>query len=171
VFVCVTCSFFYIHTGKLSVFAWYAYLLNTWNEGGKEYGILFICSLFREYVHLEYIRIHVIYRVNQAEYGIYILVFEPHKYVKIFCTRAWEVARTVVAPPSSVVKCLWEVFVWGFGVLFLSCVCVCVCVCRCRGCCSLPVCVCDLLIFLHRESIGVCVVYVSPGSSFGLTSR
>jgi len=26
-------------------------------------------------------------------------------------TRAWEVARTVVAPPSSVVKCLWEVFV------------------------------------------------------------
>jgi len=51
-------------------------------------------------------------------------------------TRAWEVARTVVAPPSSVVKCLWEVFVWGFGVLFLSCVCVgvggvvlCRCVC------------------------------------------
>jgi len=28
------------------------------------------------------------------------------------------------APPSSVIKCLWEVFVWGFGVLFLSCVCV-----------------------------------------------
>jgi len=27
--------------------------------------------------------------------------------------RAWEVARTVVAPPLSVVKCLWEVFVWG----------------------------------------------------------
>jgi len=25
---------------------------------------------------------------------------------------------------SSVVKCLWEVFVWGLGVLFLSCVCV-----------------------------------------------
>jgi len=24
----------------------------------------------------------------------------------------------------SVVKCLWEVFVWGFGVLFLSCACV-----------------------------------------------
>jgi len=28
-------------------------------------------------------------------------------------TRAWEVARTVVAPPLSVVNCLWEVFVWG----------------------------------------------------------
>jgi len=27
-------------------------------------------------------------------------------------TRAWEVARTVVAPPVSVVKCLWKVFVW-----------------------------------------------------------
>jgi len=39
----------------------------------------------------------------------------------------------VVAPPSSVVKCLWEVFLWGFGVLFSSCVCV------CRGCCSLSV--------------------------------
>ena len=54
--------------------------------------------------------------------------------------RAWEVARTVVSPPSSVVQCLWEVFVWGFRVLFLSCACVsvsgvlfsvgeCVCVC------------------------------------------
>ena len=49
-------------------------------------------------------------------------------------------------PPSSV---LWEVFVWGFGVLFLSCVCVSVsgmlfsvgvCVC---------VCVCDLFLFFH----------------------
>jgi len=35
-----------------------------------------------------------------------------------------QVARTVVAPPSSVVKCLWEVLVWGFGVVFLSCACV-----------------------------------------------
>ena len=37
-------------------------------------------------------------------------------------TRAWDVARTVVAPPSSVVKCLWEVFVWG--VVLVVCVCV-----------------------------------------------
>jgi len=45
--------------------------------------------------------------------------------------------------PSSVVKCLWEVFVWGFGVLFLSCVCVSVsgvlfsvgvCMCVCVTC-------------------------------------
>ena len=32
--------------------------------------------------------------------------------------------ESVVAPPSSVVKCLWKVFVWGFRVLFLSCACV-----------------------------------------------
>jgi len=47
-----------------------------------------------------------------------------------------------------------EVFVWGFGVLFLSCACVsgvlfslCVCVC---------VCVCDLLIFVYVR-VGVCL--------------
>jgi len=46
-----------------------------------------------------------------------------------------------VCSPSSVVKCLWGVFVWGFGVLFLSCVCVgvggvvhCRCVCVCATC-------------------------------------
>ena len=55
--------------------------------------------------------------------------------------------RTVVAPPSSVVKCLWEVFVWGFGVLFLPCVCVSV-----SGVLfSVGVCVCDLLIYLQRQ--------------------
>ena len=46
---------------------------------------------------------------------------------------------------SHVVKCLWEVFVWGFGELFLSCV--------CAGGVVLCRCVCDLLIFLHGESI------------------
>jgi len=48
------------------------------------------------------------------------------------------------------VKCLWEVFVWGFGVLFL----LCACVCRCRGCCSLSVCVCVCDLFLvNRGSV------------------
>jgi len=42
-------------------------------------------------------------------------------YVKIWVYIGGK-GRTVVAPPSSVVKCLWEVFVWGFGVLFLLCV-------------------------------------------------
>jgi len=69
----------------------------------------------------------------------------------------WEVARTVVAPPSSVVKCLWEVFGWGFGVLFLSCACV----CRCRGCCSLSVCVC---VTFYRRT----VLIPSPTSSYPL---
>ena len=65
-------------------------------------------------------------------------------------TLAWEVARTVVAPPSSLVTCLWEVFVWGFGVLFLLCACVSVSgVLFSVGVC---VCVCDLLIFLHPRS-------------------
>jgi len=41
--------------------------------------------------------------------------------LRLDCARAF---CTVVAPPSSVVKCLWEVFVLGVGVLFLSCVCV-----------------------------------------------
>jgi len=57
-------------------------------------------------------------------------------------TRAWEVARTVVAPPLSVVKCLWEVFVWGS--------------CRARVCagvggvfCRCVLCACDLLIVLR----------------------
>jgi len=60
--------------------------------------------------------------------------------------------------PSSVVKCLREVFVWGVGVLFLSCACVSVsgvlfsvgvCVCaRARACVCVCVCVCDLVIFL-----------------------
>jgi len=36
-------------------------------EQGRQHGILFIFSLVCEYIHLEYVRIHVIYRVNQAE--------------------------------------------------------------------------------------------------------
>jgi len=38
----------------------------------------------------------------------------------------------VVVPPSSVVKCVYEVFVWGLGVLFVSDVCVFKYVCQ--GC-------------------------------------
>jgi len=53
------------------------------------------------------------------------------------------------APPSSVVKCLWGVFVRGFGVLFLSCVGVGV------GGVVLCRCVCDLLIFLLVADKGV----------------
>ena len=52
-------------------------------ERGHEYGILFNFSLFCEYIHLEYIRIHSIYGVNSAEYGIHILVVAPQEYVNI----------------------------------------------------------------------------------------
>jgi len=56
-------------------------------EREKEYGILFIFSLFCEYMHLEYVRIHAIYRVNQAEYVIHILVVASQEYVNIYSTR------------------------------------------------------------------------------------
>ena len=65
-------------------------------EHGKEYGILFKFSLFCEYIYLEYVRIHVIYRVNQAEYGIHILVVAPQEYVNIYSTRR-VVTRTVTS--------------------------------------------------------------------------
>jgi len=56
-------------------------------ERGNKYGILFIFSLFCEYRTLEYVRIHVIYRVDQAECGIYILVAASHEYVNTYSTR------------------------------------------------------------------------------------
>ena len=43
--------------------------------------------MFYEYIHLEYVRIHVIYRVNQAEYVIRIRVVAPQEYVNIYSTR------------------------------------------------------------------------------------
>jgi len=56
-------------------------------ERGKENGILFIVSLFCVYIQFEYICIHVIYRVNQAEYGMHIFVVAPQEYVNIDSTR------------------------------------------------------------------------------------
>jgi len=53
----------------------------------KEYGILFIVSLFCECIHPEYVRFHGIYRVNQAEYGIRILVAASQEYVNTYSTR------------------------------------------------------------------------------------
>jgi len=44
-------------------------------------------SLFCEYIHLEYVHIHVIYRVNQAECVSHILVVAPQEYVNIYSTR------------------------------------------------------------------------------------
>ena len=39
-----------------------------------KYDSLFICSPFSEYSNLEHVHVLVEYRVNQAEYGIHILV-------------------------------------------------------------------------------------------------
>jgi len=59
-------------------------VLNTHSEGGK-YILLFRCSLFCEYINLEYVRIHIIYRVHQTEYTI--LVAAPQEYVNTYSTR------------------------------------------------------------------------------------
>jgi len=56
------------------------------------------------------------------------------------------VVPTVVAPPSSVVKCVWEVLVWGFVLVVYVCVSVSGVLFSVGGVC---VCVCDLLIFLQ----------------------
>ena len=62
-------------------------------ERGKEYGILFVFSLFCEYGLLRCVRTHVMYRVNQAEYGIHILVVAPREYVNMYLTH-----RTPIPP-------------------------------------------------------------------------
>jgi len=54
-------------------------LLVEYAEREKEYGIRFIFSLFCEYIHLEYVRIHGIYRANQAEYVIHVFVVAPQE--------------------------------------------------------------------------------------------
>jgi len=56
--------------------------------GGRiKYGILFIFSLFHEHSNLEYVHIHVICRVHQAEYVIRVRVAASQKYVNTYSTR------------------------------------------------------------------------------------
>jgi len=50
-----------------------AYMLNT-RSGEYNTGFYSRCSLFCEHMNLEYVRVPVIYRVNQTEYVIRILV-------------------------------------------------------------------------------------------------
>ena len=56
-------------------------------KGRIQYGILFTFSLFYEYSNLEYVHIHAIYRVNQAEYVIHVLVAASQEYVNTYATR------------------------------------------------------------------------------------
>jgi len=59
-------------------------------ERSTKYGILFIFSLFGEYMNLEYVRIHVICRVNPAECAIPIPMAAPQEYVNTYSTpRGW----------------------------------------------------------------------------------
>jgi len=106
-----------------------AYMLNTRGERMK-YGILFIFSLFYEYSNLAYVHIHVIYRVNQAEYGIHIRVAASQEYVNIYSTRRLERLRSEAptvdiqrAHKHTLVVC---VCVGVGGVVLCRCVCVCV---------------------------------------------
>jgi len=55
--------------------------------GGIAYGIIFRFSLLYAYGNLECVRIHVICRVNQTEYGIRILVAASQEYVNTYSTR------------------------------------------------------------------------------------
>jgi len=55
-------------------------------ERGYEYGNPFIFCLFYECIPLEYVRVPVIYRVHQAEYGIHILVAVSQEYVNTYST-------------------------------------------------------------------------------------
>jgi len=55
-------------------------------EQRTKFGIRFIFSPFCEYIYFEYVRIYVIYRVNQAEYGIHVLLVAPQEYVNIYST-------------------------------------------------------------------------------------
>jgi len=56
-------------------------------ERGKEYDILLMFSLFCEYINLEYVRVPVIYKVNQVEYVIHIRVAASQAYVNTYSAR------------------------------------------------------------------------------------
>jgi len=63
-----------------------AYMGNTRNEE-QNTRILFRFGLFCEYSNLEYVRIHAIYRVNQAGYAIHIPADAPPEYVNMYSPR------------------------------------------------------------------------------------
>jgi len=53
-------------------------------ERRTKYGILFIFCLLFEYINLAYVRIHVIYRIHQAEYAIRTHMAAPQEYVNTY---------------------------------------------------------------------------------------
>jgi len=63
-----------------------SWMLNARNTE-KNTVFLFMLSLFCEYGNLQYLHVHVIHRVNQAEYGIRIRVAASQEDVNLFLTR------------------------------------------------------------------------------------
>jgi len=76
----------HIHTGTIHVGRGATLLVEN-AERRKIDGILFIFSLLYEYTPHEYVRVPVIYRVYQVEYGIHILVAASQEYVNTYLTR------------------------------------------------------------------------------------
>ena len=76
----------HLHTIPFTAVRITPYMLNTRNEEpNNEFSSYLAC--FCEYIHLEYVRIHIIYRVNQAEYVIHTIAVAPQEYVNIYSTR------------------------------------------------------------------------------------
>jgi len=60
-----------------------AYTLNTRNEENNPVLYTYLAS-FCEHIPLEYVRIHVIYRIDQADRDSYFRGFAPQEYVKLY---------------------------------------------------------------------------------------
>jgi len=73
-------------TGRGRARLWLTGLHVEYAGGRTKFCILFIFRPFDEYSTLEYVHIHVIYRVHQAEYGIRILVAASQEYVNTYST-------------------------------------------------------------------------------------
>jgi len=94
---------------------------NTRNEE-QNTRILFRFGLFCEYSDLEYVRIHAIYRVNQAGYAIHIPANAPPEYVNMYfscrvpgsSTRSGE-SETVSSGSSLKVLCVPKYFETAFS--------------------------------------------------------
>jgi len=67
-------------------------MLNARNEENNTVFYSYLACFVNTF-SLEYLHIHVIYQVNQAEYGIHILVLAPQEHVNIYSTRRFATLR------------------------------------------------------------------------------
>jgi len=67
-----------------------------------EYSLLFICSPFYEYSHLEYEHVPVSYRVHQAEYVLHFCMAASQEYVYTYSTCRCASARAQAAESAGV---------------------------------------------------------------------